>query len=65
MEDIENLQKKLKDLQREIRQYQDNCKHTKTQIKAIENGEPRKVCTKCELVIGWPSKDELDSWLNS
>ena len=65
MEDIKNLHTRLKKLQKKIQEYQEKCKHKNTQIRAIENGEPRKVCTDCELVLGWPSKDELDYWLNS
>ena len=65
MEDIKNLHEKARKLQKQIQQYQENCKHKKTHIRPIENGQPRKVCTECELVMGWPTKDELDSWLNS
>mgnify|MGYP003134178124 CR=1 FL=1 len=65
MENIKNLHEKVRKLQKEIQQYQETCKHKTTQIRAIENGEPRKVCTECELVLGWPTKEELESWLNS
>ena len=64
MEDIKNLNKKLKSLKKEIQDFQNKCPHPTKSIKVIENGSPRNVCNVCEAVLGWPTKKELDSWLS-
>lgn len=64
MEDIKNLNKKLKILKKEIKDFQEKCPHKTKSIKVIETGTPRIVCNVCEALLGWPTKKELDSWLN-
>ena len=63
MENIDNLNKKLKDLKKEIADYQKNCKHENQILRAQENNSIRFVCNKCLIVLGWPNPKELEDWL--
>lgn len=64
MTNIKNLHLKLKLLQKEIEEFQSNCHHKSKSIKTLKNGDIRKVCDICEQELGYPSKSELDDWLN-
>ena len=59
----DNLINKISECQRELKKIQDNCTHP---IKDIRFIDPQKgvryVCRDCKLVLGWPSKDEIDKW---
>jgi len=63
MENIENLNKKLKDLEKEIADYQKSCKHEQRYLKAQENSDIRFICPVCLIVLGWPTPKELKDWL--
>ena len=63
MEKIDYLNKKLKDLEKEIADYQNNCKHGERMLKAQENNDIRFVCKRCLAILGWPNPDELKDWL--
>ena len=67
---ITNLfEKKLK-IEKEIATLQKSCNHSKKKIKAVrENVDSttfiiRWVCNKCSSVVGIPSKDEINKFLN-
>ena len=63
MEKIDDLNKKINNLKKEIADYQKNCKHGEKRQKAQENNEIRIVCKDCTMVLGWPTPDELKDWL--
>jgi hypothetical protein len=39
------------------------CKHENQQVKMTKTNEIRKVCTRCEKSLAWPTKQELDEFL--
>tara|TARA_R110002012_G_scaffold304278_1_gene507662 strand:+ start:394 stop:630 length:237 start_codon:yes stop_codon:yes gene_type:complete len=63
MENITELNKKLRQLKQEIANYQDKCKHEFQSIRSLENNDIRVMCDKCDLALRWPSKNELKDWL--
>ena len=63
MENINNLNKKLKDLKKEIANYQKNCSHKKQTLRAQDNNDVRFVCDTCFSVLRWPNSNELRDWL--
>ena len=63
MIEIDQLQKKLKELQKEIEEFQNNCSHRKTHIQAQKDNDIRIVCVACRKVLGWPNYNELQKWL--
>ena len=62
MEKIENLNRKLKQLQKEIQIYQEKCNHKYQHIKFDKKNSARWYCKDCELQLRLPSVSELDEW---
>jgi len=63
MKKISKLNQELKNLQLEITEYQKNCKHNNTQLKALINNDVKIVCVRCDKSLRWPSAFELNNWL--
>ena len=63
MININDLNKKLKDVQKEIEEFQKTCKHEKTAMKMNEKNEIRWHCIKCDKFIGIPTPKEVIEWL--
>ena len=63
MTQIDQLQKKLKEINKEISKYQNSCSHSRKHIQALENNDIRIVCDACYKALGWPNYDELQKWL--
>jgi hypothetical protein len=64
MNSIQNLQKKLKELQDEIKKYQQNCQHKNQQIRFDDRQNARWFCNKCDKIIRLPSQQELQDWIS-
>ena len=62
---IDQLHIRLKEIQKEIKEYQENCRHKEQEIKFTTEREIRWVCKRCELPRGWPSKEEEGNWLET
>ena len=62
---IDLLHQKLKELKKEIKEYQDKCTHKKQNIKVIGPNNIRWVCNHCERPLGWPSQKELEKWVKN
>ena len=60
---VEKLNLKIKEIQKEIKKFQDACRHKHKHIKTVRPGTTVYVCDNCELQLGWPSPDELDAWM--
>ena len=59
----DNLLNKISECQRELKKIQDSCTHQKKDIRFIDYRKGvRYVCQNCKLVLGWPSKKEVDRW---
>ena len=59
----DNLINKISKYQRELRTIQEECTPPTKDIRFIDPQKGvRYVCRDCKLVLGWPSKDEIDKW---
>tara|TARA_R110000796_G_scaffold193324_1_gene309863 strand:- start:534 stop:758 length:225 start_codon:yes stop_codon:yes gene_type:complete len=63
MKKITELNNKLKDLEKEIANYQKTCNHREKSLKAQKNSDIRFICKDCFMVLGWPTPAELKDWL--
>ncbi len=67
---VASLLKKKREISKEIDNLQNNCKHLNKVIKSIKENEDsstfviRRVCKDCERVIGIPSDNEINKYLN-
>ena len=56
----DNILNKISEYQRELVKIQNNCGHTKKEIKFIKQKEGvRWNCNECKMLIGWPTDFEL------
>ncbi|MAG27029.1 hypothetical protein CMI47_15935 [Candidatus Pacearchaeota archaeon] len=60
---IDKLNSRIKEIQKEIKKFQDACKHKYKHIKTVRAGTTVYVCDNCERELRWPSPDELDAWM--
>lgn len=57
---VENIKKEIKLLKKDIDQLQSVCLHDECDIKFdMESNAIKKICKKCEKVIGFPTDQEL------
>jgi len=63
MKKIEDLNRKLLLLKKEIAKFQEDCKHEKQHVKALQNGDVRVCCLRCDSALRWPTQQELNDWL--
>tara|TARA_Y100001972_G_C7438912_1_gene225404 strand:+ start:119 stop:391 length:273 start_codon:yes stop_codon:yes gene_type:complete len=66
--EMDKLQNKLKETQKQIDEYQKNCKHEEVMINMIGEGSGFKVvkqCKKCNSIVGFPTQDETNNYLNN
>ena len=65
--DVKEIEQTIKDSSKELEDIQNACSHPKESVK-INNVNPegssdmRNVCGLCSLVLGYPTKDEMDEW---
>ena len=65
MEKANKLINSISECQRELAKIQDNCNHPKKEVKFINNNVGvRWVCKECKSLLGWPTKLDVDSWVN-
>ena len=58
----DNLINKISEYQRELKRYRVSV-HIKKDIRFIDYQRGvRYVCRDCKLLLGWPSKEEIDKW---
>lgn len=59
----DNLLNKISEYQRELKKIQAECTHRTKDIRFIDSQiGVRYVCRDCKLLLGWPSKEEIDKW---
>jgi len=63
MININELNRKLKAAQEEIKEFQKNCKHEKQAMKMNDKNEIKWHCIKCDMFTKLPTKDEVTKWL--
>ena len=66
---VEILLNQKNKIERELRELQESCNHSKRTIKQVTLGEgcqtsTRWVCDECASVVGYPSEVELKKYLN-
>ena len=60
---MNDMTNRLRKIEKEIEEYQTMWKHENQQVKMTKTNEIRKVCTRCEKSLAWPTKQELDEFL--
>lgn len=60
----------IKSLEKELEEIQNSCYHPSYSIKnPPHSGEGsfylRKICDDCQLVLGYPSQEEIKNWASS
>ena len=67
---VASLIEKKRKISKEIENLQDNCGHLNKVIKSIKENEDsstfvvRCVCNDCEKIVGMPTQQELNDYLN-
>ncbi len=64
--EVEQLLSAKRDIDLRIEEIQANCKHEKQVIKQVANRDGfdiRRVCESCGQVVGYPSAEEVQSFL--
>jgi len=57
---VENIKKEIKLLKKDLDQLQSVCVHDECDVKFdLESNAIKKICKKCEKVIGYPTDQEL------
>ena len=63
MININDLNKKLKEAQKEIEEFQKTCKHENQSMKMNDKNEIRWHCLRCDRFIRIPTQEEVTKWL--
>jgi len=62
---INDIEQQIKSLEKEKKVIQDSCSHKETHVKFEEGtNNMRLYCCECKQQVGWPSKEEIDKFLN-
>jgi len=62
---INELNKQIKDLEKEKTEIQQTCSHKQTKVKFLEgSNDMRLFCIECDSMIGFPNQQEVDKFLN-
>ena len=62
---INELNKQIKDLEKEKTEIQQVCSHKLTRVKFLEGkSNMRLYCQECDLLLGFPTQQEIDEFLN-
>ena len=63
------IKNSIKGLEKELDAIQNDCNHPEYEIKNCPSNSAsfqlRRVCKKCTKEIGYPTKEEIDSWVSS
>lgn len=68
---IANLSEKRHKIEKEIAKIQKSCKHPTKSVKQVKeyldssNLVVRYVCDKCSLILGYPTQQEINDFLNN
>jgi len=64
--EVEKLLSDKRKIEQKIDELQHKCKHEKQVIKQVANESSttiRYVCESCGLILGWPSKQQIEDFL--
>ena len=62
MEPVENLNNKIKQLQKEISEIQKECKHESEELIFKESTSLMWVCKRCRKDLRWPTPKEQEGF---
>ena len=63
---VEQLLSEKRKIDLQINELQHKCKHEQQVIKQVANESSttiRYVCESCGLILGWPSKQQIEDFL--
>ena len=63
---VEQLLSDKRNIEKQIEQIQAECKHSKQVIKQVADGSSfaiRRVCESCGHIVGYPSSEEIQNFL--
>ena len=63
MKSAKELSKKLKQIQKEIEEFQNNCPHQNQKIKFDDKNSARWHCDICDRSLRIPTQQELQDWI--
>jgi len=63
---INNIEKQIKELEKEKLEIQNNCLHKNQKVK-FEEGKNimRLYCEECNALLGFPNQEQIDKFLNN
>ena len=64
--EVEQLLSDKRNIERKIEKIQADCKHENTVIKQVADGSSftiRRVCESCGQIVGYPSPEEIQNFL--
>jgi len=62
---INELNKQIKDLEKEKTEIQQVCSHKLTKVKFLEGTNTMRLfCKECDSLLGFPTQQEIDEFLN-
>lgn len=63
---INELNKQIKNLEKEKEEIQNNCTHKETYVKFLEGtSDMRLFCKSCEVLVGFPNEEQKYKFLNT
>tara|TARA_R100001015_G_C4563195_1_gene122646 strand:+ start:624 stop:821 length:198 start_codon:yes stop_codon:yes gene_type:complete len=63
MKSMEQMRQKLRQLMKEIENFQEKCNHKNQIIKFDEKKNARWFCVRCDKMLRLPSYKELQDWI--
>tara|TARA_B100000287_G_C20090687_1_gene566337 strand:- start:230 stop:418 length:189 start_codon:yes stop_codon:yes gene_type:complete len=60
---MEKMRQRLKQIQEEIKNFQENCSHKNQFIKFDSKQNARWFCARCDQMIRVPSQKEIEDWI--
>ena len=62
--DVNKLNEKIRNMQKEVRKIQDSCEHKDKKIEMDEKGSPKWTCAICKSRISYPTQQELKDFFD-
>lgn len=65
MENIKNINQRIKELEKEKKEIQDNCTHKEKCTKFLEGTNNIRIfCKECAKMISYPTQKQINQFLN-
>jgi len=63
---INNIEKQIKELEKEKLEIQNNCSHKNQKVKFEEGKNTMRLyCEECNVLLGFPNQEQIDKFLNN